>query len=112
MNNIPDGPNWSPDGGYFFTRGNKLFWEDGEITDMPIDQLIGIRVMPGGLHCEDFSQWTDEHRTEVKEAYRVRREANRKMMAMVEEKRKILVARAKRKLTKAEFKAVLEEGRD
>lgn len=109
---ITDGPNWSPDGGYFWKRDGKLFWEDGEITDVPQDQVIGFRLMPGHVHCEDFSQWTDEHRAEVKEAFRLRRETNRKMMALVEENRQRLVLSAKRKLTKAEFKAVLEEGRD
>jgi hypothetical protein len=54
-NNFPDGPGYSPDGGSFWARDGKLYWEDGDVTSAD----IFFRSMPC-KHGIDYSAWTPE----------------------------------------------------
>ena len=69
---LPDGPGWSPDGGYFWVKGDTLDWEDGATWDMN-DGCV-IRVGFGPYECENFSAWTDERRAAALAAAAERRE--------------------------------------
>lgn len=73
---LPDGPGWSPDGGYFWVKGDTLYWEDGATWDMN-DGCV-IRVGFGPYECENFSAWTDEQRAAALAAAAERREQIRK----------------------------------
>jgi hypothetical protein len=110
---FPDGNYFSPDGGYLTAKGNKLYWEDGDITENP--SIIRIIAATG----PDFSLMTDEERAqkqaEVKDfrdKEKARRAALENAGAPYRERQSALLASAKAKLTPEEFTACLEEGRN
>lgn len=54
-----DGPGWSPDGGKFWMKDGKCYWETGHITNG-----LPLRMMPlGHEHDEDYSAWTPYQRS-------------------------------------------------
>ncbi len=105
---IGDGNYWSPDGGYFTAKGDKIFWEDGGIAANPMGGPF--RLMPSyrGLDC---SLMTDEERAAKQARAKADREAYAIQMAEHEKQHEALLASAKAKLTEDEYAACLEEGR-
>lgn len=98
-----NGPGWSPDGGAFWRKDGKIYWEDGEITDgnEMIREMIGVKS-----DGEDYSVWTNEHRARVKaEKAAERAEAEMAHEKWVAEVR-VLQESAKAKLTVEEYEAV------
>jgi len=103
MREWPQGPGFSPDGGCFWSRGGKLYWEDGEITE---DTII-FRGMPM-TSGEDYSAWSDEKRAEVKASVAQRRADEAKEQRRNSVVRKKLYDQAVAKLTEEELWAVVE----
>ena len=55
---IPDGPGWSPDGGEYWVRDGKVYWEDGTVRELSKSLF---RTMPGGYqHANDYSAMITE----------------------------------------------------
>ncbi len=98
-----DGPGWSPDGGKFWKKGDKLYWHDGEVTNA---NLL-IRVGMSGTSCdhEDYSAWSDEKRAAIFKETQSRWEAAAKEEKRELEIRNTLRASARLKLTAEEIKA-------
>ena len=69
---LKDGPGFSPDGGRFWKRGDKIFWEDGEITSATSEGVFRCMKIKG-RDCEDFSQRSEEKRKAVQAEYAKRR---------------------------------------
>jgi hypothetical protein len=104
----PNGPSWSPDGGSFWRKDGKLYWEDGSITDdggMMREMPTPIPESEWHLY-EDYSAWSDEKRAEVAAARKAEREqaksAHDEWVAVI----RALQASAKAKLTEEEYEAV------
>jgi hypothetical protein len=110
---MPDGPGWSPDGGYYYVRDGMIYWSDGEVGDTRKGQgPCRLGVNSDYSHVEDFSQWSDEKRAAVlAETMRKRAEYAAIRKAAYEEMER-LVEIARGKLTEDEFNAVMEYGRD
>ena len=42
IQNVKDGPGWSPDGGHFIAKDNIVYWRDGDVSDMNEGGVIRI----------------------------------------------------------------------
>ena len=40
---VPDGKGWSPDGGYFTSKDNIIYWDDGDVSNLNDGGIIRIR---------------------------------------------------------------------
>ena len=99
-----DGHWFSPDNGRFWAKGDKLYWETGEVTEN-----VGVmRLMK--MEGPDYSQWPDEYRAEVLKENQRRYGAYQKQKAEEKAAHDKLVDAARAKLTQQEFNAVLLEG--
>lgn len=103
--NLPDGPGWSPDGGKFWVKGDVLYWEDGDVWDMTDGGVI--RLAGGPFHHEDYSEWSDEKRAEVRAIHAASRKIQKVNDRARKKELKALQKSARKKLTDAEFAAVL-----
>jgi hypothetical protein len=106
------GPGWSPDGGAFWRKDGKEYWEDGDITENAIFR-VSLYVAPeSDWHkYENYSEWSDEKRAAVKAEYAAKREAEEKEELERIERREHLCAIARIKLTEEEYNAVIDSGR-
>jgi hypothetical protein len=102
---LPEGPGWSPDGGRFWVKDGKSYWEDGDITDLSIEGHL-FRTMPGNASGEDYSAWSEEKRSAEKAKNALLRDRYAKEVAELSERDKMLVESARSKLTEDEFEAV------
>ena len=103
----PNGPSWSPDGGRFWRKDGKLYWSDGEITDDG-GIMREMPTMPGVdySHYENYSEWSDEKRAEVKAKLAAERAELARLEKLEEDEIKALCISAKAKLTKEEYDAI------
>ena len=106
---ISQGPGYSPDGGNLWRRGNLIYWDDGQVTNLEehVSYIIRYMRLTNG---EDYSKWTDEQRAKAK-SERANQIARHK--ARVEEltaARDKLVESARVKITIEEFEAVCSLG--
>jgi len=107
--NLPAGPGWSPDGGKFWVKDNLVYWSDGDITDMNNGGVF--RTMPGNYtHEENYSEWSDEKRAEVKAKFKAERDEAAAEEAKEDAEQEALCRTAKTKLTKEEYEAVHAAG--
>jgi hypothetical protein len=106
------GPGWSPDGGYFWVRGSKMYWEDGDVWELKPGKAPVIRLAVHKVNCEDFSKWSDEKRRATLAARKAEIEENRRRENRALARRDALVYSARKKITKDEFDAVVSLGFD
>lgn len=109
---LSEGPSWSPDGGSFWRKGGKIYWEDGDITEdggMMREMLYSIPESEWHKY-EDYSAWSDEKRAEVVAKHKAERDQYKKEKAEYDEQIKALCITAKSKLTKEEYEAVQQAG--
>jgi len=107
---LPDGPHWSPDGGYFWAKGGKYYWRHGSITTSP-----PCRIWDGNVNeelAEDYSAWSDEKRAEVFAETERKREEWRKLEVEYQTEQEKLIESARAKITEEEFAAIFASGRD
>lgn len=106
-----NGPSWSPDGGSFWRKDGKLYWEDGDITeDGGMMREMPTMTPESEWHkFEDFSAWTDEHRSKVKAEKAAERAAAKKAHDEWVAGIRALQESAKAKLTPEEYEAVQME---
>lgn len=102
---------YSPDIGKFVVRGGKTYTEYGHVHEPKSGMAWRSMSWPADSF-ENYADWTDERRAarvaEVAleaEEYEKKREAERAA-------RRVLVTRAKEKLTEEEFNAVLSYAHD
>ena len=109
MNNESnEGPGWSPDGGRFWRKDGKLYWEDGDITEDGgiMREMPDLRPKSEWKEGENYSLWSDEKRAEVKAAKKAERDLYEKERADEFAKYKALCLSAKSKITREEYEAI------
>ncbi len=99
--NLPEGPGYSPDGGACWIRAGKIYWADGDVTNVG-NGFIRYMPMEEG---EDYSAWTDEHRAKVKSESDAKREAYNREYEAEEKRVEALKESARLKLTDKEIEA-------
>jgi hypothetical protein len=63
---LPDGPGYSPDGGRGEVKGNIVYWEYGDVTDLNVSG-IAVRWMPrGGFHVPNYRHRKEYHGEGIK----------------------------------------------
>lgn len=104
----PQGPGWSPDGGAFWRRDGKIYWESGHVAPdfgMIRESPESIPESEWHLH-EDYSSWSDRKRAAaLAKTEAVQRKTERRERARLRAMKK-LAASAKKKITREEFEAV------
>lgn len=106
-----NGPGWSPDGGSFWRKDGKIYWEDGAICDDGwIREMPDDPIPESEWHkYEDYSAWSDEKRAEVKAQNKIEREQYEASMKLWADGIRALRASAKTKLTEEEWDAMNTE---
>ena len=95
----------------FWRKENKLYWEDGEITDVPhAAEGIMMMINPRSSSDENYSEWSDEKRASVKAEWDAKRKADQEAEEKEKRERFAWVEIAKGKLTDEEFSAVYDPG--
>lgn len=108
---IPQGGGSIARGLNFWRKGNKFYWENGEVTDVPhAAEGITMMINPYSSSNENYSEWTDEKRASVKAEWDANRRATKEAEEKEERERLALVEVAKQKLTEEEFDAVYDTG--
>jgi len=100
---LPDGPGFSPDGGAYWKKGDRIYFYDGDVY-FAAEKGPFMRWMPTETG-EDFSAWSDEERAIAKTGWKVRREEEQRRQEESKKRRQELRASAKAKLTAAEIDA-------
>lgn len=101
---LEDGPGYSPDGGSFWRKGNQIFWSSGDITDLKDGLMFRFMKASG----EDYSEWSDQKREQVKMEYAEKRRKYKKQMEDHKEWVDFHVDAAESKLTDDEKTALRE----
>lgn len=112
MLTMDQGPGWSPDGGYFWVRGDFIYWADGEVGQISKGNFPCRQGFGDYSNVEDFSAWSDKKRASVLAETIRKRDEYKSAQNKYYTKRSELVAAARAKLTEEEFSAVWEAGRD
>jgi hypothetical protein len=99
---LKDGPGWSPDVGAYWKRRNKIYFEDGEVMDVDVDEGV-FRTMD--MECEDFSQWSEEKRQSVRAEWAEKRRLHKKEYDAEQKRIESLRISARTKLTPEEAEA-------
>lgn len=117
---IPDGTGYLSEYGYYDKKGDTFYFHDGTTRVFPAGESLhpSADTRPEKDRVR-WSEWTDEDRArrirklaERRRKQEAEYEARLRESECKEKKRQAIVARAKRKLTPAEFQAVLTEGAD
>jgi len=107
---LPDGPGYSIDGGYYWVRGDSIYFNNGQVFPnrfCPM-RLGPIEPQPGTV--EDFSAWSDEKRAAVLAESEARWAEAEAREQTAYESRKALCIAARAKLTADEWYAVYHAG--
>ena len=95
----------------FWRRGNKFYWEDGEITDVHhAAEGITMMINPYSASNRDFSKWSKKTRAKVKARWDDERRQAKDAEEKEERERLALVEIAKDKITEEEFSAIYDTG--
>lgn len=108
---IPQGPGIIVRGPRYWRKGNKFYWEDGSVTEVPhVAERKIMFINPYCSHKFDYSKWTKKERAAVKAKHKAEIKAADDARKKETSARLALVKSAGKKLSELEFDAVWEMG--